>query len=105
MIRSSTTTTATTRRIWISPPIVYDVTIPSSHRTTRTTTSVDSTVTPFQLQGQHKTARGTIPVHLWTGRCTGGVPCSSDEAREAPALHDAGHFGVQRPGVSALVGN
>jgi len=37
-------TTATTKRTWINPPIVYDVTIPSNHITSRMTANVCNTV-------------------------------------------------------------
>ena len=36
-------TIATASRIWINPPIVYDVTIPSNHITIKTTAIVCNT--------------------------------------------------------------
>jgi hypothetical protein len=48
MRRSSSITTATIRRTWINPPIVYEETNPSSHKMTKTTTRVSSMgVAPF----------------------------------------------------------
>src|SRR5450432_2164787 len=44
------TTTATTSRIWIKPPAVYEVAIPSAHSTNRITHSVQSTLlAPFRV--------------------------------------------------------
>src|SRR5712692_2351143 len=42
MTRMSTTTIAMMSRTWMKPPIVYDVTIPSNHRTRRITKMVQS---------------------------------------------------------------
>jgi hypothetical protein len=39
---------ATTRRMWIRPPIVYDVATPSNHSTMRTVTIVVSTAISFR---------------------------------------------------------
>ena len=39
---------AITKRMWMKPPSVYDVVIPSSHKTTRPATSVDSMMFPFR---------------------------------------------------------
>jgi hypothetical protein len=38
---------ATSNRRWIAPPIVYDVTIPSSHRT-HSTAKIDQSIASFQ---------------------------------------------------------
>src|SRR5450830_1487874 len=38
--------TASTRRMWINPPIVYEVTIPRSHKTTRITAIVHNILCP-----------------------------------------------------------
>ena len=45
MIRIRTMTTATTTKMWIKPPIVYDVTMPRSQRTRRMTAIVASMLT------------------------------------------------------------
>lgn len=42
MMRTSTTTMAITSRMWIRPPMVYEVTTPKSHKITRTTQIVQS---------------------------------------------------------------
>jgi hypothetical protein len=44
-IRAMNTMTATTSRTWMNPPIVYELTIPSSHKTTKTIKSVESMLT------------------------------------------------------------
>src|SRR5215472_8950592 len=45
MIRMSTTTTATTKRMWMNPPIVYDETYPNNQRTIKITAIVLSILT------------------------------------------------------------
>jgi hypothetical protein len=48
MTFTSTTIMAMTSRIWISPPMVYEVTIPNSHITIRITQIVQSIISsPF----------------------------------------------------------
>jgi CRP/FNR family transcriptional regulator, cyclic AMP receptor protein len=42
MTRIKTTTMATINRMWMNPPIVYDVTTPRSHNTSKTIKSVES---------------------------------------------------------------
>jgi len=42
MTRTRITITATTRRRWMKPPMVLEVTRPSGHRMTRTTAMVQS---------------------------------------------------------------
>ena len=56
-----TTITAITRRTWINPPSVVDVTRPSIHNTTRITASVQSIFyTPFRER--HPAPDGHMPV-------------------------------------------
>ena len=43
--RAMNTMTATASRMWIRPPIVYELTIPNSHKTTRTVKTVESMLT------------------------------------------------------------
>ena len=47
MTRTSTVIMAITSRIWINPPMVYDVTIPRSQSTMRTTQIVHNISSPF----------------------------------------------------------
>src|SRR5580765_2299659 len=46
MIRISTTTTAMTSKMWMKPPRVYELTIPSAQRISSTTNRVQSIVCP-----------------------------------------------------------
>ena len=66
-------TTANTRRMWINPPIVYDVTIPSNHITIKTTAIVCNTAFFSPLlecgvienkSGQNCTQQEVFSVHL-----------------------------------------
>src|SRR5579872_6067235 len=51
MMRTSTAMTASTRRMCIKPPRVYELTIPSNHNTNRMTAIVQSIcVDPFLLR-------------------------------------------------------
>src|SRR5512143_2151578 len=50
MTRMRTITIAITRRTWMKPPSVYDVTIPRSHRTSRITKMVQSIFLPPLLR-------------------------------------------------------
>jgi len=50
MTRINTTAMATISKMWMKPPSVYDVTIPSSHKTSKTTKTVVSTVTSESVQ-------------------------------------------------------
>src|SRR3954469_10531536 len=55
MMRRSTTTIAITSSRWITPPSVYDVAIPSSQRTSRTTITVESMmVFPFSTTVENR---------------------------------------------------
>jgi hypothetical protein len=50
MTLNSITTTATTSKIWIKPPAVYEVAIPSAHSTNRITHNVQSTLlAPYRV--------------------------------------------------------
>src|SRR5207248_5361255 len=58
IIRISATRIAITSRMWMNPPSVYDVSMPSSQRMTRTTTSVDSLVfRSFLTSGAYRADR------------------------------------------------
>jgi len=46
MILISTMTMATAKRIWINPPMVYELTIPRPHIMKRMTATVSSTLLP-----------------------------------------------------------
>jgi hypothetical protein len=47
MTRIKTVTIARTNKMWMNPPKVYEVTRPSSHKTSKTAKIVQSTLTPI----------------------------------------------------------
>jgi hypothetical protein len=59
------TTRATTNRMWINPPAVYDVTTPSSHNTTSIIARVQSMTTLLSFWKHHRISRRNF---LWK-RC------------------------------------
>src|SRR5262245_22127409 len=65
MMRINTTAMAMTSRTWMKPPIVYELTTPSSQSTISTTKIVQSIgPPPFPLRGSNRRA---TPIARWGG--------------------------------------
>src|SRR5664280_436709 len=91
MTRMRTMTIAMTSRMWMKPPIVYDVTMPRSHRTRRMTKMVQSVFLPPSSWIEQ------LPCRAWNGSSSSAasagvernaaprdVLCKSDKKRANP---------------------
>src|SRR6185295_18676153 len=100
MTRMSTTTTAMTSKMWMKPPRVYELTIPSAQRISSTTNRVQSIVCP---PGASRSA--VPPVHLCGFRASAGVRDRRDWWRpSAAAGHRVAEDGDLRERLGDLIG-
>src|ERR1039458_2343771 len=96
MTRMRTMTIAMTSRMWMKPPIVYDVTMPRSHRTRRMTKMVQSMFLPPSSWIEQ------LPCRAWNGSSSSAASAGVERnaaPRDVLCKSDkkAGESGTDRP--------